>query len=100
MSRTNGKPPDGNGRHVAEATANDKGRGPTGSSKLGKARREPDPDGNSRPDTKAVCIAARDAYAANLCVLPPKEDGSKAPLVNWKTYQAERPTPEQLRKWY
>ena len=35
-----------------------------------------------------------------LCVLPPKEDGSKAPLVKWKERQSKRPAPEQMRRWY
>lgn len=32
--------------------------------------------------------------------MPPREDGSKAPLVLWKKYQAQRPDETLLRTWY
>jgi len=44
--------------------------------------------------------AALAADRAGLSVVPPREDGSKAPLGEWKTYQTRRPTPTQLRTWY
>lgn len=44
--------------------------------------------------------AARAAYGAGICVVPPKEDGTKMPLVKWGDLQKERPTPEQMRAWY
>lgn len=45
--------------------------------------------------------AAYDAYGAGLCVVPPREDGSKAPSGNkWKHWQNERPSKTQLEVWY
>ncbi|MEO8625619.1 MAG: DUF3987 domain-containing protein [Candidatus Limnocylindrales bacterium] len=40
------------------------------------------------------------AHSAGLSVVPPRQDGSKAPIEAWKRYQAERPSEEQLRAWY
>ena len=48
----------------------------------------------------AVQTAAREAYAAGLCVVPPREDGSKRPIGEWKAYQRERPARETMRAWY
>lgn len=47
-----------------------------------------------------VLAAAREAYGAGLCVVPPAEDGSKRPLSAWKDYQTERPSPDTMREWY
>lgn len=52
-------------------------------------------------NTKAeVSDAAWDAYEAGLCVVPPKEDGSKRPDGQWKQYQTERPDEPQMTTWY
>jgi putative DNA primase/helicase len=40
------------------------------------------------------------AHKAGLCVVPPKEDGSKAPLGEWKEYQTQRPSEFVLNGWY
>ena len=41
------------------------------------------------------------AHAAGLCVLPPREDGSKRPIGDeWERYQQERSSEEELRGWY
>jgi hypothetical protein len=40
------------------------------------------------------------AHQAQLCVVPPKEDGSKAPIGEWKEYQANRPNESVLNRWY
>ena len=40
------------------------------------------------------------AHQAGLCVVPPKEDGSKAPFGEWKEYQANRPNESVLNQWY
>lgn len=40
------------------------------------------------------------AHEAGLCVLPPKGNGMKAPLVPWTTYQHRRSTPDEIRRWY
>ncbi len=44
--------------------------------------------------------AAHAALAAGLSVVPPREDGSKAPLGEWKRYQTSRPSPQQVEAWY
>jgi hypothetical protein len=45
--------------------------------------------------------AVLSAYAAGLSVLPPREDGSKAPSGKaWRQYEKERATPDTLRQWY
>src|SRR3954465_8229163 len=44
---------------------------------------------------------ARHAQAAGLCVLPPRQDGSKQPEgATWEQWQAERPDDTQLAAWY
>jgi hypothetical protein len=47
--------------------------------------------------------AARCAYAAGLCVLPPVEDGSKRPQSvdgTWEQFKRERPSDALMRGWY
>ena len=47
-----------------------------------------------------VLIDVRSAYKAGLTLLPVAEDGSKRPaLPEWKTYQQQRPTPDEMRHW-
>ena len=52
----------------------------------------------------AVHEAAREAYTAGLCIIPPAEDGTKRPLPNargtWDVYKQKRPTIDELKKWY
>ena len=43
---------------------------------------------------------ALDALALGLCPIPPRMDGSKAPVGTWKQYQKAKPTEEQIRSWY
>lgn len=50
--------------------------------------------------TQDALAAALNAYTAGLCVVPPREDGTKAPLERWKRYQSERPDETQIRAWY
>ena len=41
------------------------------------------------------------AHAAGICVLPPREDGSKAPDADsWKMYQDQRPPHHRIEAWY
>lgn len=48
-----------------------------------------------------VIETARAAYRAGLCVVPPKQDGSKCPAVStWTAFQKERPSNAQMRTWY
>jgi putative DNA primase/helicase len=61
------------------------------------------PDVNYTAQVIAVRDAARRAYTAGLCVLPPREDGSKAPEAvggEWNQFKQVRATPEQMRGWY
>lgn len=44
-----------------------------------------------------VAIAAHDA---GMCVIPPTQDGKKRPMVPWRRYESERPTPSRLARWY
>ena len=44
--------------------------------------------------------AALAAHAAGLCVVPPREDGSKRPVGPWKRYMRARPGPAELDRWY
>lgn len=51
----------------------------------------------------AVREAAIVSHKAGLCVVPPAEDGSKAPLgprQTWGHFQKRRPTPAELDGWY
>ncbi len=46
----------------------------------------------------SVLNAARSAHAAGLCLLPVKEDGSKAPAVaSWRACQTVRPSDDDMR---
>jgi P4 family phage/plasmid primase-like protien len=49
---------------------------------------------------EAVTAAAQLAYSSGLCVVPPREDGSKAPLSEWKQWQTTRPDRTQMAAWY
>jgi hypothetical protein len=49
---------------------------------------------------KGVHLAVKEAYDAGLCIVPPKEDGSKAPETYWKEFQTERASIEILRDAY
>ena len=47
-----------------------------------------------------VADAARRAYRAGLCVLPTRDDGTKAPdTASWGEFQQTRPTVDQMRAW-
>jgi hypothetical protein len=47
-----------------------------------------------------VRTAALAALAAGMSVVPPRQDGSKAPDREWTRYQAEPPTRDQVERWY
>lgn len=47
-----------------------------------------------------MLAAALDAYDAGLCVVRARADGSKRPMGEWKQYQAERPSREQVAEWF
>jgi P4 family phage/plasmid primase-like protien len=52
------------------------------------------------PDVRAVAMAW---YGAGFCVIPPRQNGTKAPLAEggtWKEYQTTRPDPGAMRDWY
>jgi hypothetical protein len=51
----------------------------------------------------SVLDAALLARRCGLCVVPPREDGSKAPMApsgRWKQFQRERSTEDEIRRWY
>lgn len=50
--------------------------------------------------TPDVLAAALEAHGAGLSVVPPREDGSKAPIGLWKRYQRQRPSEELIHGWY
>jgi hypothetical protein len=54
--------------------------------------------------TAATYPSVRDAALAalecDICVFPPKEDGTKAPLGEWKEYQARRSSRDEVLAWY
>jgi hypothetical protein len=60
-------------------------------------------DGDSvtaQPDQPNELIAAaREWYDAGYCVVPTHEDQGKRPFGQWKAYQSERPTWEQVEAW-
>ena len=53
-----------------------------------------------RPEPSRAADTALEALREGLSVVPPREDGSKAPLGSWERFQKERPTEEQVREWY
>lgn len=49
---------------------------------------------------RAVVRTALAAHDAGICVVPPRQDGSKAPEGFWKQYQQTRPSRDQIGAWY
>lgn len=43
---------------------------------------------------------AKSAHDAGLCVLPPKQDGSKRPFRKWEDYANQSSTIEEVEQWY
>jgi hypothetical protein len=52
------------------------------------------------PSVSPMLHAARAAYSAGLSVVPPREDGTKAPVAEWKRFQSTRPDAAQMKAWY
>jgi hypothetical protein len=48
----------------------------------------------------AILREAQRLVAAGLSLIPIKTDGSKAPAIEWKAYQTQRATPDELRTWF
>lgn len=46
-----------------------------------------------------ILDSVRSAFQAGLCLLPARDDGSKAPDCAWKAFQAARPTVDNMRAW-
>lgn len=60
-----------------------------------------DPSNNLPQNRQAILNAVKEALEACLCVMPPKQDGSKRPYTGtWEKYQNTPPTREELRAWY
>lgn len=53
------------------------------------------PDPSS--DMQAAALAAHDA---GLCIIRAKTNGTKAPFGEWKKYQSERPTRDEVAQWF
>ena len=51
-------------------------------------------------DRTALLDAAVRWHAEGVAVIPARTDGTKAPAVNWKAYQSQRPTIEQVLEWF
>jgi len=51
-------------------------------------------------DINPMLKAALEFYAAGCSVVPARIDGTKAPIGEWKKYQSERATVEQIVAWY
>lgn len=50
---------------------------------------------------RTVLATAQHATRLGLCVVPPREDGTKAPdAPSWKTFQTRLPTSNELNDWY
>jgi hypothetical protein len=50
---------------------------------------------------RSIIDTAQLAIAEGLCVVPPREDGTKAPdAPSWKEFQSRRPTRDELNAWY
>src|SRR4051812_49935998 len=57
----------------------------------------PSEEGDAQPSLRTAALAA---YEAGIAVRPPRQDGSKRPLGNWKEGQVQRPSLEQVERWY
>lgn len=57
-------------------------------------------DSDFSTSTSEILPFALAAAAADLSVVPPRMDGSKAPIGTWKNYQHFPPDEAQLRRWY
>ena len=47
-----------------------------------------------------VQLEAERLVKSGLSVIPIRADGSKAPAIKWKAFQARIATPEELHKWF
>ena len=52
------------------------------------------------PDAVPVYAAARRFHALGIATVPPRGDGSKRPVGEWKEYQERLPTDEELTAWH
>src|SRR5437868_5734519 len=51
--------------------------------------------------THSLLTYALRAHEFGLCVLPPRQDGSKRPTGDaWEQWQQARPDPDLLKRWY
>lgn len=64
----------------------------------------PHPDQST--ERQKLLETVRAAFVSGLCINPPRQDGSKAPLGEsdqnhkWERFKTERPTREQVSGWY
>jgi putative DNA primase/helicase len=58
------------------------------------------PSANSLRDNRSVLDEALALHRAGYCVLPIRRDGSKRPMVDWQDYEKDRPSEEQIKRWF
>ena len=73
--------------------------------KLAKAEHETASDAaaaylRAHPDAVPVYAAARRFQDLGIATVPPKDDGSKRPVGEWKAYMERLPTDEELLAWH
>jgi hypothetical protein len=54
----------------------------------------------AHPDAVPVYAAARRFHDLGIATVPPKDDGSKSPIGEWKTYMECLPRDEELLTWH
>lgn len=52
------------------------------------------------PHQREIRATVRAALKAGISIVPPKEDGTKAPFGAWKQFQKEQAPSEQFNAWY
>lgn len=77
-----------NGKPWSKVTASGPSGGPTGNGATAE---------RAGPAIRKAAIAA---LSCGLSVVPPKQDGSKAPDGTWELFQSQRPTLDNLHAWY
>jgi putative DNA primase/helicase len=58
------------------------------------------PEQTKPVNDRSIREVALAAWDTGLCLVPPRQDGSKAPIGEWRKYQRERPTRKQIESWY
>ena len=56
--------------------------------------------GEASPSAAQINMVALATHDAGLCPVPPRQDGSKAPIGEWGKYQRKRPPRQRIKAWY